>query len=41
VAVLIAVSFWYIGSRKLKVVPLANEVPAESEVDEEEPASNN
>jgi hypothetical protein len=25
----------------LKVVPLANEVPAESEVDEEEPASNN
>ena len=41
VAVLIAVSFWYIGSRKFKVVPLADEVPAESEVDEEEPASNN
>ena len=41
VAALIAVSFWYIGSRNLKPAPIPNEVPAESEVDEEEPASNN
>jgi amino acid transporter len=41
VVVLIAVGFWYIGSRNLKSAPLANEVPAESEVNEEEPASNN
>jgi hypothetical protein len=41
VAVLIAAGFWLIGRRNLKAAPVASVDSDESDVVEEEPASNN
>jgi hypothetical protein len=41
VAVLIATGFWLIGRRNLKAPPIVNDDTDESDVVEEEPASNN